>query len=534
MFNVAKSVSSAKKVASSARTLISAKDVSDFQVGRFKPSAGLLSNDAIEQLRGVISKDPEDRTDADLLEIENIVLVLKFFKNAPSKMRHYILKIAKFVKYDGDTCVFSQGDPGRFFYIILRGKVEVVIREPYSGREIRVAFLFSGQEFGELALHKATGKRNATINTVESTEFIIIDRENYTKSVKHWEENRMQNRCRFLKEVYFLNHWNYTNLKELTKYFISKSCSPNEVIIAEGELSDDMYIIAKGNCRLLKIAHYNGCRIMLDIGELGPKDFFGEATMSTNEPRRCSVVACGNVELLVLNRYDFLKRVMMDERTVTALRAFGDEYYKSEKYLLHMFEKCYLWDQYKETLVEGARRPNPIVSDEKAPKNVKAQKKTEKHYTKLTGKTAVERTVQDSVHKNRARRRASLSMGGGAPSASAEAMALLEVRREESRRKLKIVTSKEGKGRIRQLPKLGRRRGSIILDFNPEANADSTYSPPKSDKVRRLFLEKVNGDIEECEKRIRSASMEELEPSKPQESTRSYKLDSPRKKRMIS
>ncbi len=92
---------------------------------------------------------------------------------------------------------------------------------------------------------------------------------------------------------------------------ITKPYAPGAVIVTEGTFADEMYIIQKGECKLIKQSRLRGQRLMLDIGVLGASDFFGEWGMQDAEPkpRACSVVAVGNVELLVLTRYDFEEHV---------------------------------------------------------------------------------------------------------------------------------------------------------------------------------------------------------------------------------
>ncbi len=70
--------------------------------------------------------------------------------------------------------LMQQGDPGDRFYLIVRGKVEVLIA---AGEEAprRAAVLEDGDFFGEVALLRNT-PRNATVRTLAPSTFLTLTR----------------------------------------------------------------------------------------------------------------------------------------------------------------------------------------------------------------------------------------------------------------------------------------------------------------------------------------------------------------------
>jgi putative ABC transport system ATP-binding protein len=64
--------------------------------------------------------------------------------------------------------IIKQGEPGDRFYIITKGRVEVVIIRP-DGQEIVVDHMGTGQFFGEMSLLRG-GKRNATVRALHNSE----------------------------------------------------------------------------------------------------------------------------------------------------------------------------------------------------------------------------------------------------------------------------------------------------------------------------------------------------------------------------
>ena len=73
--------------------------------------------------------------------------------------------------------VLIEGDPGDKFYIIARGRVEILRRDA-SGDNQRLAVLEDGDNFGELALLRDT-PRNATIRTLVPCIFLSLQRNHF-------------------------------------------------------------------------------------------------------------------------------------------------------------------------------------------------------------------------------------------------------------------------------------------------------------------------------------------------------------------
>ncbi|MFC1745903.1 cyclic nucleotide-binding domain-containing protein [Candidatus Riflebacteria bacterium] len=76
--------------------------------------------------------------------------------------------------YELGEVLFSEGDPGDAFYIIVSGKVGVY-KNTLMGDRVLVAQLFPGQYFGEMALFKKDTHRNASIIALTNTTVIKID-----------------------------------------------------------------------------------------------------------------------------------------------------------------------------------------------------------------------------------------------------------------------------------------------------------------------------------------------------------------------
>ena len=76
-----------------------------------------------------------------------------------------------------------------------------------------------------------------------------------------------------------------------------------ERIILEGEESQDVFYIEKGQVRINKrVVLQDGRQIQSGFSKLGPGETFGELNLFDGSPRSASVVADEDVELLRINR----------------------------------------------------------------------------------------------------------------------------------------------------------------------------------------------------------------------------------------
>lgn len=85
-------------------------------------------------------------------------------------------------KYSTRSTIMHKGELGDDTYLILRGKVKVMVTHA-DGREIILNILKSGDFFGEMAVFDNM-PRSATVIAAEDCEVLIISRENITDLIK--------------------------------------------------------------------------------------------------------------------------------------------------------------------------------------------------------------------------------------------------------------------------------------------------------------------------------------------------------------
>jgi CRP-like cAMP-binding protein len=99
-------------------------------------------------------------------------------------------------------------------------------------------------------------------------------------------------------------------LEELATRLESASFDAGADIVRQGELGDRFYLIDSGEVEVF------------EDGELarrqGPGDYFGEIALLRDIPRTATVTATSDVEVLALERDDFLEAVTRDRLSTQA------------------------------------------------------------------------------------------------------------------------------------------------------------------------------------------------------------------------
>ena len=208
------------------------------------------------------------------------------------ELRWLIENVALRRKPKGET-IFSEGEPGDSIFVIAHGEVQVV-RE---GREI--AKLGEGAFFGEIAI-LTNHPRSATLVATHDTELIEITRETISDLIDV-SPGTLSVLLRFLRERLcdtlmttspMFGSFPYPDRKALIERFRFLEVEPDQVIIAEGERAEGLYIVAAGQCRVTQGR--------AEIAVLGPGDLCGEMSLLLRKPAGATVRTASKCYLLQL------------------------------------------------------------------------------------------------------------------------------------------------------------------------------------------------------------------------------------------
>lgn len=265
----------------------------------------------------ILDVKPKDRTD-DLLEVlRRMTASNEFFKATRKEfgdeiyndmLRYVYLEYAFLTRFvpEGEI-LFEMESIGYEFFIILRGKVSIMVKIPMSEveetrilSETDVQFkeklkprtksnfegvpksplnlhstvlrkesgyqvlhrsiilkdirqLSEGGSFGDAALIKGkSALRNATILCQEDCYFAVLDKENYERIIGEHQQRQINEKLGFLKKSNIFKFMKDQDLGTLIYFFENKFLPFRTVLFNQGDEVDHLYIIKSGSVRVNK------------------------------------------------------------------------------------------------------------------------------------------------------------------------------------------------------------------------------------------------------------------------------------------
>lgn len=120
-----------------------------------------------------------------MFQISEVLKKVPFFRTLGKEGIDFIVERLKFKPYEANETICKIGDPGDQMYIIISGKVKVVVYDQETGDETVIAYLGSGDYFGEMAL--LTGEpRSASVITTEPSEMFILYKNDFDVIVERF------------------------------------------------------------------------------------------------------------------------------------------------------------------------------------------------------------------------------------------------------------------------------------------------------------------------------------------------------------
>ncbi|NWW37042.1 KAP0 kinase, partial [Panurus biarmicus] len=253
--------------------------------------------DAASYVRKVIPKDY--KTMAALAKaIEKNVLFTHLDDNERSDIFDAMFPVTYIA---GETCIFiffssSLGDEGDNFYVVDQGEMDVYVNSEWA------TSVGEGGSFGELALIYGT-PRAATVKAKTNVKLWGIDRDSYRRILMGNTLRKRNMYEKFLSKVSILE-----SLDKWERLTVADALEPvqfedGQKIVVQGEPGDEFFIILEGTAAVLQRRSEN--EEFVEVGRLGPSDYFGEIALLMNRPRAATVVARGPLKCVKLDRPRF-------------------------------------------------------------------------------------------------------------------------------------------------------------------------------------------------------------------------------------
>ncbi len=238
------------------------------------------------------------------LDFEDVLALSEstLIKGAPPEWLRVFCSVGQVIEEPAHTTIIKEDETADYFYFLLRGTLKVVRRDEV------VARIHSGDYFGEM-IFLGSKKRTASVISESPVKLLAIPQEVFQdfitdEKVKQNLIKIMQYRPNFFHSCIFKDTpENY--LQQIILHSVQRTYEKGDVIVREGDIGDELFIILKGSCEVSRIV--KECKLVLKI--MGRDDIFGEmALLSNSKVRRATVTAMEPTEVAIVTR-EYLQEI---------------------------------------------------------------------------------------------------------------------------------------------------------------------------------------------------------------------------------
>lgn len=301
----------------------------------------------IRNVKQICKKKPNERTNAELQELQQLTRTSKVFKNlveANGESAH--LACCRYLIYEFreiDTYLFRSGDLGSRFYIIISGTVGIEI--PFldligEKKAIEVVQIGKGGSFGELAL-ESSKPRAASIRCKVPSHFVALEKVDYNRMIAKFVRDKRNNTVNFLQSLPVFANTTKGSLGKLTYNFREKEYVRGQIVYKEGDEATEIFLITEGEFVLqkkIKVADgrkkyekeeepysknsevrkhrakglYKQLVQRGDVAKFGTGELFGIEENGNSRKFTC-ICNCTKAKVLVILKSDFTRRFKGDD-----------------------------------------------------------------------------------------------------------------------------------------------------------------------------------------------------------------------------
>ena len=272
------------------------------------------------------------------------------FKNKSQNIISNIIDLLQMQKLSPNTTLFNKGDKGNYFYIIKKGKLELIAE---YGKKI----LNQDETFGELALIE-NKERTATVKSIDYCILYLINGKSFREIVSQMNEGELSERLNFLKAISIFNVLDNVHLNSIALGMLKCEFEKGQTILYEGDVGQSIYIIKIGSVKCFKGEK--------EVRFLGPRDFFGESAVLFSTNRSLSVLVeeksiCYQISesLLIDNIGEEYKNVIISSLSKVSIKK--SQYMKilaNEIFFSKILENCHLKTFNSKEVIYDSEKPN--------------------------------------------------------------------------------------------------------------------------------------------------------------------------------
>jgi CRP-like cAMP-binding protein len=234
------------------------------------------------------------------------IAALPLIRDMPEAVRRELVERVELRRYTRAQAVFRQGDSANAFYVVRKGRLEIVDE---AANQAPLGLVNAGESFGELGLLEGR-PRAATVRALESCELFQLDKGTFDRLLAgRLQAPTLHVSISALQELGSLTPFRHLQTPVVTELYHQgtwERLGPGKTVVTEGEPGDSFYVVSSGQLAATK----EGALIaMLRAG-----DYFGELSLLLNVPRQATVRTQTPVRLFRLERAAF------DELVATAFK----------------------------------------------------------------------------------------------------------------------------------------------------------------------------------------------------------------------
>ncbi|CAL9735229.1 cAMP-dependent protein kinase regulatory subunit [Monosporozyma servazzii] len=233
----------------------------------------------------------KEKTEDQLHRLEKAIGKNFLFNKLDSDSKRLVINCLEEKHIPANTDIIKQGDEGDYFYIVEEGSVEFYVND------IRVNTSGPGSSFGELAL-MYNNPRAATVVATSNCILWALDRMTFRKILLGSSFKKRVLYEDLLRSVPVLEKLTTYERSKLADSLDTQYYEPGEVIIREGDVGENFYLIEYGDVQVIK----EGKHV---LATLGKGDYFGELALINDIPRQATIKTTKKTKVATLGKSGF-------------------------------------------------------------------------------------------------------------------------------------------------------------------------------------------------------------------------------------
>lgn len=232
-----------------------------------------------------------EKTDEQLKRLETFIGKNFLFNKLDSDSKKLVINCLEERHIEQNDIIIKQGDEGDYFYVVESGTVEFYVNNN------KVNTSGPGSSFGELAL-MYNNPRAATV--IATTDCILwaLDRMTFRKILLGSSFKKRVMYDDLLKTIPILKSLNPYERSKVADALDTQFFEPNEIIIKEGDVGENFYLIEYGDVDVIK--KKEGI-----VNKLTKGDYFGEIALLNDLPRQATIKTVTKTKVATLGKSGF-------------------------------------------------------------------------------------------------------------------------------------------------------------------------------------------------------------------------------------